>query len=157
MTQDKVQHQNKSLNAVDMLIDDHKQVKKLFKEYQALVEKKAEGKLRAAVANSICDALTKHARMEEEVFYPALRKALDTDELLNEAYVEHATVKDLILQISRSTRRDGIYDARVKVLGEYVDHHVKEEEGEIFPNAKKTDLDLKILANKMSAVIRQDY
>ncbi len=84
-----------------------------------------------------------HAQVEEEIFYPALRGALKETDLLDEAEVEHQTAKDLIAQIQAAGEPDDMFDAKVKVLGEYIDHHVKEEKGEIFPkarSAKKLDL-----------------
>jgi hemerythrin superfamily protein len=83
-----------------------------------------------------------HATTEEEIFYPAAREAVDDDDLLDEAEVEHASAKDLIAQIEAGSPSDPLYDAKVKVLGEYVRHHVKEEEGELFPKVKKAKVDL---------------
>jgi hemerythrin-like domain-containing protein len=84
-----------------------------------------------------------HAQVEEEIFYPAVREALKETDLIDEAAVEHQTAKDLIKQIQAAGEPDDMFDAKVKVLGEYIDHHVKEERGEIFPkarSAKKLDL-----------------
>jgi len=84
-----------------------------------------------------------HAQIEEEIFYPALREVMKDTDLLAEAEVEHGSVKDLIAQIQEMPEADEMFDARVKVLGEYVDHHVKEEKNEIFPkarSARKLDL-----------------
>jgi len=124
-------------DAIALLTEDHKAVKKLFKTYQSLVDDEAGATEKAAVAEQICRELTVHAQIEEEIFYPAVRKAIDEDELLDEAFVEHATAKDLIAQIERMSPRDEYYDAKVTVLGEYIDHHVKEEQDEMFPKAKK--------------------
>jgi hemerythrin superfamily protein len=77
-----------------------------------------------------------HAQIEEEIFYPALREVLKETDLLNEATVEHQGVKDLVAQIQGMAKADEMFDAKVKVLGEYVDHHVKEEKGDIFPKAR---------------------
>ena len=77
-----------------------------------------------------------HAQIEEEIFYPALREALKETDLIDEAAVEHQTAKDLIAQIQAAGEPDEMFDAKVKVLGEYIDHHVKEERGEIFPKAR---------------------
>jgi hemerythrin-like domain-containing protein len=82
-------------------------------------------------------ALTIHATVEEEIFYPAVREAIDDEDLMDEADVEHANAKNLIAQLEEASPGDDHYDAKVTVLGEMVDHHVKEEEGEIFPKAKK--------------------
>ncbi len=137
-------------DAVELLTTDHKAVKRLFETYQKSLDKESDSKELIALANKICAELTVHAQVEEELLYPAMRKSFDTSELIDEAAVEHATVKALIEQITSGNRRDSLYDAKVKVLGEYVDHHVKEEEGEIFPKAKKLKLDLHTLGNAIA-------
>jgi Hemerythrin HHE cation binding domain len=95
--------------------------------------------------------LSVHAQIEEEIFYPALREALDESDLLDEAEVEHASVKSLIKQIMSSTPDTPLYDAKVMVLSEYVEHHVKEEEGEIFKKARKAKVNVDDLGMKLSA------
>lgn len=135
-------------DAVSLLMDDHKKVKKLFKEYEKLAKKDdIEGKV--DVALQICEELTVHATIEEEIFYPAARAAIKDDDLLNEAEVEHATAKDLIAQIEQMSGDDPMYDAKVKVLSEYIDHHVTEEEDEMFLKAKKAKMDMAGLAVEM--------
>jgi hemerythrin superfamily protein len=125
---------------------DHKEVSAMHKAYEKLVEQKAGAKARGELAARICKALTLHASAEEEVLYRALRAALDEDDLLDEADIEHASAKALIAQIEALHPDDDKYDARVIVLCEYVKHHVKEEEGEMFPKARQcADLDLKAL------------
>lgn len=131
-------------DAVDLLDADHKAVKKMFKDYEELTQSKGRstaGKKRE-LADQICLELTVHATIEEEIFYPAARRAIKDDPLLNEATVEHATCKDLIAQIQQMDVSDAMFDARVTVLGEYIDHHVKEERGEMFPKARASKLDL---------------
>jgi len=86
--------------------------------------------------------LTAHATIEEEIFYPAARDAGVEGDLLDEAEVEHASAKDLIAQIRSMSPDDDLYDAKVRVLGEYIDHHVDEEEGEIFPRCREAKMDL---------------
>ncbi|HEY6774098.1 MAG TPA: hemerythrin domain-containing protein [Oxalicibacterium sp.] len=135
-------------NAVDLLIQDHEKVKKLFKEYERLAKKgDTEGK--QEVATHICEELTVHTQIEEEIFYPAAKAALDEKELVNEAAIEHASAKILIDQIKKTSPKDEMYDALLKVLSEYVDHHVKEEETEMFPKAKKAKLDMNALGARM--------
>ena len=143
----------KNDDAIAMLSNDHKEVKALFKQYDQLVEAEAADDEKVAIAAEICQMLTVHATVEEEIFYPAAREALGEDEdLIDEADVEHATAKDLIAQIEGSSPdEDSLYDAKVKVLGEYIDHHVKEEEGEIFPKAKKAKLDTAALGAEIAA------
>lgn len=135
-------------DAITLLMDDHKKVKKLFKEYEKLSKKEdIDGKV--DIANQICEELTVHATVEEEIFYPAARAAIHADDLLNEAEVEHATAKDLIAQIQEMSGDDPMYDARMKVLSEYINHHVEEEETEMFPKSRKAKMDLEGLAVEM--------
>ncbi|MES2950888.1 MAG: hemerythrin domain-containing protein [Pseudomonadota bacterium] len=105
-----------------------------------------------SIASEICEALTLHATVEEEFFYPAMRAtADDAKDQLDEAEVEHASVKELIAQIMAMDPDDDLYNAKVKVLGEYVDHHVKEEEGKMFPKANKSALELDEIAQQIKA------
>jgi len=132
-------------DAVELLKADHKEVKALFEQYKRLVDNEDVPEERQAVAQQICLLLTVHATAEEEIFYPAARAAIDEPDLLDEAEVEHASAKDLIAQIEAMDPNEALYDAKVIVLGEYVAHHVKEEEGEMFPKCKKADMDLAAL------------
>jgi len=138
-------------NAIALLTADHKEVKQLFKEYDKLVEADAGDDDKQQLAQQICTMLTAHATAEEEIFYPAARSVLDEQDLLDEATVEHASAKDLIAQLEESSPGDDLYDAKVKVLGEYIEHHVKEEEGELFPKLKKSELDLEELGAQIEA------
>lgn len=144
---------DQEIDAIKLLTSDHKEVQTLFKDYQKLVDEEGEDDLREQLAQEICAKLTIHATIEEEIFYPAAREALadgDGDDLLDEAEVEHAGAKALIAQIVESSASDELYDAKVKVLGEYIAHHVKEEEKELFPKVKKSDLDLDALGDDLS-------
>jgi hemerythrin superfamily protein len=132
-------------DAVEVLKRDHDEAERLLDAYEDAKDDPDPAR-KAAVALEVCRALAIHAQVEEELFYPALRAADDAAaELLNEAAVEHATVKNLVAAIEANTPDDPLYDATVRVLGEYVKHHVKEEEGEIFPLARKSSLDLDAL------------
>ncbi|MBL8286546.1 MAG: hemerythrin domain-containing protein [Rubrivivax sp.] len=137
-------------DAVKLLKDDHKEVKSLFREYDKLA--KAEDESREDLAREICAMLTVHATVEEEIFYPSAREVLDDKDLslVDEAAVEHATAKDLIAQIEASSCDSDLYDAKMKVLSEYVDHHVKEEEEELFPKVKKAGLDTKAVGAELA-------
>lgn len=141
-----------SPDAIKLLMQDHKEVKTLFKQYDKLVESEADDAEKQQIASEICIKLSAHAMAEEEIFYPAARGALGEDaDLVDEADVEHASAKELIAQLEASSPADDDhYDAKVKVLGEYIDHHVKEEEGEMFPKVKKTDLDLASLGEQIA-------
>lgn len=136
-------------DAIKLLVADHKEVKALFKDYEKLVKDEADGDDRQALAQKICLLLTVHATIEEEIFYPAARAAIEDSALLDEAEVEHASAKDLIAQIEGMSPDEDLYDAKVKVLGEYIEHHVKEEETELFPEVKKSDVDLAELGADM--------
>jgi hemerythrin superfamily protein len=136
-------------DATDLLVKDHKEVKTLFKQYEQLVKSEAAGEQRKELAETICTMLTVHAAIEEEIFYPASRAALEESDLLDEAEVEHASAKTLIAEIRAMETGDDLYDAKVTVLGEYVNHHVQEEEGEMFPKCRKSDMDLDALASEL--------
>jgi hemerythrin superfamily protein len=138
-------------DAIALLTRDHRDVTKLFKAYEKLAGEGSHGDERLEVSRRICEMLTAHTTIEEEIFYPAMREALDADDLLDEAAVEHASAKDLIAQIESMDPDDDLYDAKVIVLGEYVQHHVKEEESELFPKAAKAKLDLGQLARDLAA------
>ncbi|RYG37124.1 MAG: hemerythrin domain-containing protein [Burkholderiales bacterium] len=141
----------KGFDAIKLLTDDHKEVKALFKEYEKLVSSEADDEEKHVLAIRICALLTIHAEIEEEIFYPAAREAIEEQDLLDEAEVEHASAKDLIAQIEGMQPSDKLFDAKVTVLGEYIDHHVKEEEEEMFPKVKKTDVDLLAIGQELSA------
>lgn len=139
-------------DAVDLLDAEHIAVKKLFTQFKKLSEAKAPGDERKAIADKICMELTVHAEIEEQIFYPAAREAIRDDLLLDEAEVEHASAKDLIAQISAMDPDEALFDAKVIVLGEYIDHHVEEERNEMFPKARKSDMDLKDMVDELTAL-----
>ena len=138
-------------DAIALLTADHKSVKQLFNQFDALKESTDSDGQKADLVESICVALTIHAQIEEEIFYPAVRKAIDDDDLMDEADVEHVEVKALIAQLETMEPGDDHYDAKVTVLGEDIDHHVKEEEGEMFPKARKADIDGVALGKRMAS------
>ncbi len=134
--------------AVKLLKQDHREVEGWFDEYEQLEE---EGE-KQALFNQIALALKVHTALEEEIFYPEERDDVE-DDMLDEAYVEHDGAKKLIAEIEAMKPSDDFYDAKVKVLGEYIKHHVKEEEqpGGIFAQAKKGDQDLEAMGERMAA------
>lgn len=141
-------------DACSLLDTDHRNVKKMFKEYEELTHSRAANvqQKKRELANQICMELTVHAQIEEEIFYPALREALSETDLLDEAEVEHASAKELIAQIESATDVDDKFDAKVIVLGEYIDHHVKEERNEIFVKARSArGLDLMEMREQLAA------
>jgi hemerythrin superfamily protein len=135
-------------DAVAMLIADHKKVKKLFSDFNNLKEEGSEED-KTTLVEEICKELKIHAELEEEIFYPAVRKAIDEPDLMDEALVEHAGAKDLIAQLEEASPDDDLYDAKVTVLGEQIDHHVKEEEGKMFPKAQRAKVDTEALGVTM--------
>lgn len=138
-------------DAVDLLDADHIAVKKLFQQYNKLAEGKAPAGERQALAGTICVELSVHAQIEEEIFYPAARAAIGDDALMDEATVEHASAKDLIAQIQSMGPDEPMYDAKVIVLGEYIDHHVAEERKEMLEKARKSGMDLVSLKEQLAA------
>jgi len=132
------------------LIADHRKVKALFKEFDGLKEE-GSAKDKQRVVDEICTELKIHAALEEELFYPAVRGEIDDDDLMDEALVEHAGAKDLIAQLESMKPDDELYDAKVTVLGEQIDHHVEEEESEMFPKAKKAKVNTPELGSEMDA------
>jgi hemerythrin-like domain-containing protein len=137
--------------AITLLEQDHEDVKDLFDQYDELAENEGSESDRQALAQQICTMLTVHATVEEELFYPAAREALKEDDLIDEAVVEHASAKDLIAQLESMQAGDDLYDAKVKVLGELIDHHVEEEEDEMFPKMRNSGLDLQVLGVAMAS------
>ena len=134
-------------DAVALLKADHEAVSQLFAEFEST---RSVANKKALVAE-ICTALSVHAQIEEEIFYPAFKAALKDKLLVPEANVEHAGVKSLIAQLEGVEPDGEMYDAKVKVLSEYVKHHVKEEQGEMFVKAKASSLDLVELGARMAA------
>jgi hemerythrin superfamily protein len=134
-------------DALALLRADHQTVQVLFDKFG-----KARGEDRkAGLAQQICSELKVHAQIEEEIFYPAVRGAIRDEDLLDEATVEHQSAKDLIAQIENADAGDDLFDAKVTVLGEYIKHHVKEEQNEMFPQVRKTKLDLRELGERLMA------
>lgn len=139
-----------SQDAISLLKADHKAVEKLFKEFESLKEDEDMQDEKVDLVAQICKELKIHTQIEEEIFYPAARGSIEESDLLDEAKVEHASAKDLIEQLESMKPDEEYYDAKVTVLGEYVMHHVQEEEKEMFPKVKKTELDLQDLGEQMA-------
>ena len=133
--------------ALDMLRDEHQQVKKLFRDGEKAAD---DAQALQPIVEEACAALTRHAEIEEEFFYPALRSA-DDEGLIAEAFVEHNSAKQLIADLESMAFDDERYRATFKVLGEYVEHHIEEEENEIFPLARRAKADFEPLYEALSA------
>lgn len=138
------------IDAIELLTQDHKNVKELFEQYESLSDRSLVSKRKLAL--KICLELTKHATAEEEIFYPAVRAASrENEDLIDEATVEHTSAKELIAQIIGMAPGEDLYDAKVKVLSEQIEHHVEEEEGEMFARARDADLDMMELGAAIQA------
>ncbi len=138
----------KTQDAVAILMADHKKVKKLFSDFKKIKDG-GDSDEKSEIVEQICNELKVHAEIEEEIFYPAVREAIDDSDLMDEALVEHAGAKELIAQLEHADPEEDLYDAKVTVLGEQIDHHVAEEEGTMFPKAKKSKLDTAALGERM--------
>jgi len=138
----------KTIDATKLLKADHKEVSEMFDKFEG-------GRLsparKQALAMQICTALSVHAQIEEEIFYPAARAAAKKADqpMLDEAEVEHGSIKDLVAAVEDGFRSE-LFEANVHVLGEYVKHHVKEEENELFPALKSTDMDMEEVGARLA-------
>jgi hypothetical protein len=137
----------KTQDAIALLKADHRKVEELFEKYESARSKKAD------IARQICMELTIHTMIEEEIFYPACRKAGVDSDMMDEANVEHDGAKSLIAELENGAPGEPYYDAKVKVLSEEIKHHVKEEEKRdgVFAQAREKDLDLKALGERIAA------
>jgi hemerythrin superfamily protein len=136
-----------SMNAFDLLEQDHREVEEWFDEYDELED---DDDRKSELVEKICLALKVHAQIEEEIFYLQARKATNDNDLLDESLVEHATVKNLIAEIEAMEAGDDLYDAKIRVLGEMVKHHIKEEEDELFPEMQSAKMDIDALGNELA-------
>ncbi len=143
----KKETQAASPSAIDLLEQDHREVEEWFDEYDELKEDDAR---KAELAQKICLALKVHAQIEEEIFYPQAREATKDNDLIDEAVVEHATVKNLIAEIESMEVGEDLYDAKIRVLGEMVKQHIKEEEEELFPELEPAKIDLEAFGKELA-------
>lgn len=141
-------HHQTARNAFDVLEEDHREVEEWFDEYDELKESDEDRK--AELSEKICLALKVHAQIEEEIFYPQAREASGDNDLIDEAVVEHATVKNLIGEIEEMEVGEELYDAKIRVLGEMVKQHIKEEEEELFPELQSTKMDLDAVGKELA-------
>jgi hemerythrin superfamily protein len=140
----------KKQDALTTLEEEHRAVEKLFEAFERAEEDDLERK--ATLVQRACELLTMHAIVEEEILYPAAKDALGKDDKddVNEAYVEHFLVKTLIDKFTTMKAGDEGFDATFKVLTESVNHHVEEEESELFPELRKTKLDLVAMGERIA-------
>jgi hemerythrin-like domain-containing protein len=134
-------------NAITLLKEDHRKVKDLFDQF----EDSEDSQEKMKIAQEALQELKIHAAIEEEIFYPTVREAMKEDEqsIMEEAEQEHHVAKVLIAELDQLKEMDEIYEAKFIVLAENVRHHIKEEEGEMLPEAKKTDADMEGLGEQM--------
>ncbi|MBK6006788.1 hemerythrin domain-containing protein [Ramlibacter ginsenosidimutans] len=137
-------------DAIDLLDADHLAVHALFQSYRELVKNHAPALKRRALAEEICMELTIHARLEEELFYPAVREALQDDDVMDEAEEQHGSQREFVAQILATSAEDELYDARVAVLAEYVERHVRQEREQVFNRIMASRLDLQSLARSLT-------
>jgi hemerythrin-like domain-containing protein len=134
-------------NAFDLLEQDHQQVEEWLDEYDEL---EGDERRKGELAKEICVALTVHAQIEEEIFYPAARDATGDNDLIDEAVVEHAAVKQMIAEIEKMKPGEELYDAKIRVLGEMVKRHIREEEEELFPELQSAKMDLDAVGQELA-------
>jgi hemerythrin superfamily protein len=151
MTQAKVDKHTKSKTAdvIHLLKADHKKVKDLFEKFEDMQDKPNINEKKKEIVLQICQELTLHALAEEAIVYPIARKSIKDEDLMDEADVEHAGAKELIAQLQTMSPDDSHYNAKVTVLREYIEHHVKEEEGSMFPKLQKSDADREAMAEEV--------
>jgi hemerythrin-like domain-containing protein len=138
-------------DALDLLKAEHQKVRNLFLEFESLKGLDDEDERKSELVDEICYELTVHTMLEEEIFYPVLRSAIDDDEMMDEADVEHAGARELISQLEVMYPGDDHFDATVAVLGEEIGHHIEREEGELFEAARGAGIDLVGLAGQLAA------
>ena len=141
--------ESKAQNAIELLKADHASVRQAFKEFEKMDHK--DTAMLHELVSTVCNELKVHTMIEEEIFYPAVREVIDDEDLMNEARVEHDSAKVLIEQLEGMKADDPLFVANFTVLAEQIEHHVKEEETEMFPEVKKRKLDLDALGEKMMA------
>lgn len=132
-------------DALSLLTADHRKVRRLFQEFEQLEDEEDQDDLKSDLVEQICFELSVHALVEEEIFYPAVRAAIDDDELMDEAQAEHAEIKELIGELEEMAPDDAQFDATVMELSEQLEEHVAEEESVMFGKARDAGLDLEAL------------
>jgi hemerythrin-like domain-containing protein len=134
-------------DALKLLKQDHDSVKKAFKEFEKMDHE--DHATMQEFVRAVCEELKAHTTIEEEIFYPAVREEIEDEDLMNEAQVEHDSARQLIEQLESMEADDPLYAATFTVLGEYVNHHIEEEESEMFKEVRKSELDLEALGRQM--------
>lgn len=133
-------------DAITLLKQDHENVRLMFEEFE-----KADEDRKFELAATICQALTVHSTIEEEIFYPQVREAIEAEDMMLEAEIEHDTVKNLIERVQEGEVDETQLSAMIKVMNEYVNHHVNEEQRRMFPRVKRSEIDLEALGRELLA------
>jgi len=133
------------MDALDLLMDDHERVQELFEEFEGIQDSYIKRQIFKAVHNE----LIIHTRLEEEIFYPAVRAKIDDDDLIDEAEEEHLIAKMVLDEMGSMHPDNDRYNAKFMMLAESVSRHIREEEGEMFPKVRAADLDLDKLGEQM--------
>jgi hemerythrin superfamily protein len=137
-----------SQDALTLLQGDHREAEELFEKFEDIKDK-ASAQEKFELAQKVCGALLIHMEIEEKIFYPQVRQRIGDDDLMNESVVEHAGAKDLIKLLGELKADDPMFDSKMKVLSEQIQHHVEEEESEMFPKVRKANLDLQVLGAEL--------
>jgi hemerythrin-like domain-containing protein len=137
-----VRHAIPVQDAIAVLIEDHKRVQSLFKQFEKVKQSGNSGADKARIVVQACMELTIHAQIEEEIFYPAVREAIGAGDLMDEAHVEHASAAQLIAQLQEMKPGDALYDATFTVLGDHISRHMREEQEAMFAQARNANVDL---------------
>lgn len=138
-------------DAITLLKADHAEARQLFDRFDELCASRADADSRQSLIENLCAVLTAHTMIEEELFYPAARESIENPRLLDQAIEPHARAKDLIAQLVDASAGEALFNTRVRMLRDTIEQHVVEEERELFPQVRKTQLDLQAMANKMAA------
>ncbi|MEC5163641.1 hemerythrin-like domain-containing protein [Janthinobacterium sp. CG_23.3] len=138
-----------SVDAISLLTEDHQKVRQMLQQFEELKDDDEQLDLKLELVEQICYELTVHALVEEELFYPAMRAAIDDDDLMDEAEADHAGIKDLVSQLEGMEPDDEDLDATMTVLSEQLERHITLEEEEIFAKAKNAQLDIAALGQQM--------
>ena len=134
-----------------MLTQEHREVERLFSEFEKLGERAHVSKKK--LAGEICQELYKHMEVEEKIFYPMAKEEVkESEDLVNEAVVEHASAKKLMKEIEGMEGTEELFESKVLVLKELIEHHVEEEEDEMFPKLRQSSLDMQEIGEKMAAM-----
>lgn len=140
-----------AVDALELLKADHDKVKSLFREFESLKGNEDEDERKSELVDEICYELTVHSMLEEEIFYPVVRSAIDDDDMMDEADVEHAGARELISQLEVMYPGDDHFDATVTVLGEEIAHHIDKEESDMFEAVRAAGIDLEDLGEQLTA------